>query len=86
MKYFELDQEEKEIEATFERGDFKSVKNLAFEKKRFQKIAHDTLAKKKNVNLRLSQGVLYKIKAKAASMGLPYQTLISSILHQYAFK
>lgn len=86
MKYFELDKEEQEIEDALERGEFKSVGNIAAERKRLQKIAHDTLAKNKNVNLRVSQKVLFKLKSKAAALGMPYQTLIASILHQYALK
>lgn len=86
MKDFDLDPEEQEIEDALNEKTFKSVKNLAFEKKRVQQIARNTLAKKKNINLRVSQRVLFKLKAKAAEMGLPYQTLISSILHQYALK
>lgn len=82
MKYFDLDPEEKEIEEAFEKGQLKSVKNLKAEKKRLQKAAAYTLAKSKNINIRLTQKVLFKLKSKAAAMGLPYQTLVSSILHQ----
>ncbi|OGG18486.1 hypothetical protein A2721_01720 [Candidatus Gottesmanbacteria bacterium RIFCSPHIGHO2_01_FULL_47_48] len=86
MKYFELDEEEKEIEEAFEKGQLKPIKNLAAEKNRLQKAAAYTLAKTKNINIRLSQKVLLKLKAKAAEMGLPYQTLASSILHQAVIK
>lgn len=82
MKYFDLDPEEEEILKAYESGKLKSVPNLAREKKRYQQIARNTLAKTKNVNLRITQKVWFKLKAKAATMGLPYQTLASSILHQ----
>ncbi len=84
MKYFDLTPEEQEIEKALEKGEFKRVKNFAAEKKRLQKIAKYTLAKIKNVNLRVSQKTLIKLKAKAAEQGLPYQTLAASILHRYA--
>lgn len=86
MKYFDLDLEELEIEKALEEGKLKPVKNQSAMRKMLQQAAANTLSKNKNINIRLSQRVLLKLKAKAASMGLPYQTLISSILHQYALK
>ena len=40
--------------------------------------------KSKNVNIRMSESDWSKLKTKAAKNGLPYQTLMSAILHQYA--
>jgi predicted DNA binding CopG/RHH family protein len=45
--------------------------------------AKKTLAKNKTVSLRLSEKTLQKLKEKAAQEGIPYQTLIASILHKY---
>ncbi len=84
MKDYDLDEEEKELLKSYENGEFKSVKNVKSEIKRFQAIAHETLAKKANINLRLSQKVLIKLKAKAAAFGIPYQTMASSVLHRFA--
>ena len=84
MKYFELDAYEKKISKDIDAGKFRSVKNLAAEKKRFQAIARETLNKTKNINIRISSRDLYKLKAAALRKGLPYQTLISSVLHQYS--
>ena len=42
------------------------------------------LLKSKNVNIRMSESDWSKLKTKAAKNGLPYQTLMSAILHQYA--
>ena len=81
-----FDEEEREIIESFEGGEWKPIKNLEKEKKRFQEIAKNTLNKTKNINLRLSQRTLFKLKAKAVEEGLPYQTLASSILHKYANK
>ncbi|MBI4078770.1 MAG: hypothetical protein HY429_00500 [Candidatus Levybacteria bacterium] len=82
MKYFELDKEEKELLEEVERGEWKSVKNLAKEKRRLMQIAKNTLNKTRNINIRLSERTLYKLKAKALQEGIPYQTLASSILHK----
>jgi len=42
--------------------------------------------KSKNINLRVTEATYRNLKAKAAKLGLPYQTLASSILHQYSNK
>ena len=84
QKYFELDKEENRILEDFEKGIYVPVKNLAEEKKRYQAIATSTLNKTKNINIRLSEKDVQKLKAKAVSTGIPYQTLASSILHRFA--
>lgn len=82
MKTIILDDEEEQILKDFEAGKYVRVKNFEQEKKRLQEIARNTLNKTKNINIRLSERDLYKLKAKAVSEGLPYQTLASSILHK----
>ena len=82
MKYFELNKEEQEILESVERDEWKPVKNLAKEKKRLMQIAKNTLNKTKNINLRLSERDLQKLKAKAAREGIPYQTLAASLIHR----
>jgi len=84
MKYFDLDTEELEILKNFEEGNFKSIKKLELEKKKYKKYAKANLNKTKNINIRLSQVDLLKIKSKAIEEGIPYQTLISSLLHKYS--
>lgn len=84
MKYYELDKEEQEILDSVERGEWKPVKNLTEEKRRLRQIARNTLNKTRNINLRLSERDLQKLKAKAVREGIPYQTLASSILHKSA--
>jgi len=85
MKYFELDKEEKQIIRDLNKGEFVSVKNLKNEKERLAKYARYTLEKKANINIRLSRKTLQKLKARAATQGIPYQTLASSIPHRYTF-
>lgn len=84
MKYFELDDEEKQLLEEIERGEWKPVKNFAKRKKELMQIARNTLNKTRNINLRLSEKDVQKLKAKAVREGIPYQTLASSILHKSA--
>lgn len=83
MKYFELDPEEQQLLEEFERGEWKSVKDFAKRKAELIQIAKNTSNKTKNINIRLSEKTLHKLKAKAVEEGLPYQTLAASILHKY---
>lgn len=84
QKYFELNKEEQDLLNSFEAGEWKSVPDLVSVKKLITKYARNTLEKTKNINLRLSQKTVLKLKAKAVAEGIPYQTLASSILHKYA--
>lgn len=81
---YELDDYESEIEEAFEKGGFKSVPNVKQEIERYRGYAKAMIDKTKNINIRISQGDLYTIKSKAAEQGIPYQTLISSLIHQYS--
>jgi predicted DNA binding CopG/RHH family protein len=83
MKYYDLDDEEKLILREFNKGAFKSVYK-AGDKKLYSAYAKATNAKTKNINIRLANKTLLKIKAKALHEGIPYQTLISSVLHKFA--
>ena len=78
-----LDQEEKDILDSFDKGEFKSVKNKNAEIAKLRQYAANTLQKNKRINIRLSERDLFGIQTKAVEEGLPYQTLISSILHKY---
>lgn len=84
MKYYELDSEEEQILKDFEAGKYVRAKNFAKQKKLLIEAARNTLNKTKNINIRLSERDLHKLKAKAVKQGLPYQTLASSILHRSA--
>jgi len=78
-----LDKDEQEILESFERGEWKSVENVKSEIMKHQQYARKTLKKDKRVNIRISSKVLEEIQALAAENGIPYQTLMSSILHRY---
>jgi len=83
MKKIMLSKEERQLEKEIESGDWKAVPNLAEEIKKYQKYASNTLNKNKKINIRITDWDYEKIKIKAVSEGLPYQTLISSIIHKY---
>ncbi len=85
-KDYKLTKEEQQILDDFERGEFVSVPNLKEAIKEAIQTAKNTTQKKRNINLRVSEKTLHKLKVKAAEEGLPYQTLASSILHKYANK
>lgn len=80
---FKLDSYEKGIEDALTDKHFGSVLDVAKEKELARKAATRYLKKEARINIRLSIIDLEKIKEKAVYEGLPYQTLISSILHKY---
>ncbi len=79
-----LTKEEKEILKAYEKGTFYSVQNVKKETARYREYAKSTLQKNKRINIRVSEKDLIHLQRKAVEEGLPYQTLISSILHKYA--
>jgi predicted DNA binding CopG/RHH family protein len=77
-----IDAYEQEVLGAFEKGSFKSVATKA-ELARFKAAARATAIKDRRVNIRLSFGDLSDIQVKALQEGVPYQTLIASVLHKY---
>jgi predicted DNA binding CopG/RHH family protein len=84
-KHFEpLDTEEKELMESIEKNEFVSVS----EKKKDQikdaiDRANATLKKDKRMNIRISERDLKNLKIRALEEGIPYQTLVSMVLHKY---
>ena len=78
-----IDQEEKDLMESIERDEWHLVKNIDQERKKAIASARNTLKKEKRINLRLSQKDYHQIQIKAIEEGIPYQTLISSIVHKY---
>jgi len=74
---------EEDILASFERGEWNSVSNLKDEIARYAASAAATLIKDKRINIRLSSRDLEDVQTRAAEEGMPYQTLIASVLHKY---
>ena len=79
-----LTKEERAILESVEGREWKRVREFRKEAGRYEAIARATLRKDKRVNIRMSERDLLQIRKKAADEGLPYQTLISSVLHKYA--
>lgn len=74
---------EKDIIESFENGEWKSVPDFENDKKKYIQYARNTILKNKRINIRISERDLTRLKSKSVEEGLPYQTLISSILHKY---
>lgn len=81
---YKLEPDEKEILEDFEKGKFKRPKNETALIKNAKEAAANYFKKDARINIRLSGTDLYLIKRKASEEGLPYQTLIASILHKFA--
>jgi predicted DNA binding CopG/RHH family protein len=80
--YYELDKDEQDILSDFESDKLQSVPDVSERKETLRQYAKNTLNKTKNINIRLSERDLYRLRAKAIEEGIPYQTLASSILHK----
>ena len=79
-----IDAEEKELLESVERGEWKSAGGGKRERARFSRYAKATFKKDRRLNIRLSSKDLEAIQKRALAEGLPYQTLIASLLHKYA--
>lgn len=79
-----LDEEEQNLLESVERGEWTPVDNPEEEALIAKQASTNYLRKEARVNIRLSRGDLTLLKQKAAYKGLPYQTLMSSVLHEYA--
>jgi len=80
----QLDQDEEDILSEYERGAFKSVVTSEASLRRYREYARATLSKNQRVNIRMSSLDLADIQARAAEEGIPYQTLMASVLHKFA--
>lgn len=78
-----LDSEETEILEAFESGRLKRAKGAPGKIAEHQKAAEATFKKDARINIRLSSRDLRALQARALKEGIPYQTLVSSVLHKY---
>jgi predicted DNA binding CopG/RHH family protein/uncharacterized DUF497 family protein len=78
-----LDKDEDELIAAYERGAFRPVKNQERARQEAMEAARRYTRKDARINIRLSTADLEMLKRRAAEEGLPYQSLIASILHKY---
>lgn len=78
-----LDAEEKELLASYEADEWQSVDNVEEEVQTYREYARATFKKDRRVNIRISSKDLEALQKRAMEEGLPYQTLIASVLHKF---
>lgn len=83
MNELNLDSEEKELIASYEADEWLSVGDVEAEKQTYSEYARATFKKDKRVNIRISGKDLEALQTRAIEEGIPYQTLIASILHKF---
>jgi len=82
MKNKKLNPEDQEMLDAFESGELKS--DLQDERRtQLAKLAEETIKKDKRINIRISSRDLEALQRRALEEGLPYQSLVSSVLHKY---
>lgn len=84
MKKQKLDAFEAQIEQDIEVGSLQPVTDQKSDVQRYRGYFKEAQKKNKRINIRISQTDLEKIQRKAIKIGIPYQTLVSSVLHQFA--
>ncbi len=75
--------EEKELIDSVERGEWKPVRNNGNDLLRFREAARETLRKDARINIRLTKRDFFSLKTRAVKEGMPYQTLVASVIHKY---
>ncbi len=80
QKTIVLDDYENEILEAYENGNLKPSKSQTD----YQIIARNTTKKDRKINIRIADNDLSALKRRAAREGIPYQTLIGSVLHKFA--
>jgi predicted DNA binding CopG/RHH family protein len=78
-----LDKKEKELFRSVEKGEWRSVRDLEAEIKTAKSIADATVTKSQRMNIRIAEKDLIALRVRAMKEGIPYQTLVSSIIHKY---
>jgi len=78
-----LNSEEKEILEAFDKGTLKRSKHVAQEIQRHKAVAEATFKKDTRINIRLTSRDLRSLQIRALREGMPYQTLVSSVLHKF---
>ena len=74
---------EEDILTSYEKGELKSIAPSKAQLSKFREAAQATFIKDRRVNIRLSSPDLMDIQARALEEGIPYQTLIASVLHKF---
>lgn len=83
MTKLKIEPEELELLESYEREEWQSIKDVDNHVQRYRAYAQATMRKDERVNIRISTKDLDALQSKALEEGIPYQTLIASILHKY---
>ena len=75
--------DDKSLMKSIENDEWISVKNKNTILKKLKDTARNTILKDQRMNVRISKRDLVNLKAKALEEGIPYQTLVTSIIHKY---
>ena len=78
-----LTKEEKKLMESLEKDEWKSIPDLKKEIKRSKAYAKATITKDQRMNIRITKKDLEALKVKAIEEGMPYQTLVSSVIHKF---
>lgn len=86
MKKIKLDNQEAKFEKALEKGEFVKANNLNLTKRLFKETVenYQELQKSKRITIRVNQEDLIKVKVRAKKSNIPYQTLLNSLIHQFA--
>ena len=79
----QLNSEERDILEKFERGELRPASNVEHELKQARQAARNTFNKTRRVNLRVTERDFNLAHARAREEGIPYQTLLASVIHKY---
>lgn len=80
---FKLDKEEQALVKSLQKGKWHSVSDLENYKIHLQKVAKNTINKTERINLRLTPKDVKEARVKGVEEGVPYQTLLASVIHKY---
>jgi predicted DNA binding CopG/RHH family protein len=83
MSDLKIQPDELELLASYENEEWQSVKNVKEQALQYRVYVRATFRKDQRINIRISQKDLLDLQKRALREGIPYQTLISSVLHKY---
>ena len=81
--YHPIDEEEKDLLKSTENDEWITVRDIDKQKRQAREYAEATIRKDKRMNIRISERDLRNLKKRALEEGIPYQTMVSMILHKY---
>jgi predicted DNA binding CopG/RHH family protein len=81
--YQPIDEEERDLLRSTENGEWIEVRDIEKQKREAREYGEATIRKDKRMNIRISERDLRNLKKRALEEGIPYQTMVSMILHKY---